>query len=258
MSLSLAQQLGMDQSLALLLEAAAQGHMDAQAWCGEMYHFGKGVPKDERLAFMYYKKAAQQGHVQSQHNLGNYYREGRGFEQNYERAFEWFEKAAGQGCANAMSSLGGLYYNGWGVPQNYKRAFELWQQSRALGNTDPGHQSNLGRCHENGRGVAKDYLEARRLYKLASAQGYAPVTDDLNRLDERICTECPLLGKRVVVTGTSREDLNGRAGNATSFDHDRDRYVVELDGDTGHRAKEKLKLKPGHLAQVVGKRGKPR
>ena len=37
----------------------------------------------------------------------------------------------------------------------------------------------------------------------------------------------------MVITGTSREALNGRAGVATSFDHDRDRYVVELDGNAG-------------------------
>ena len=37
-TLSSAQQRGMDQSRALLLEAAAQGHMDAQAVCGEMYN----------------------------------------------------------------------------------------------------------------------------------------------------------------------------------------------------------------------------
>ena len=47
-------------------------------------------------------------------------------------------------------------------------------------------------------------------------------------VDEVIRTECPLLGKRVVIAGTSRENRNGMTGAATSFDHDRGRYVVVM------------------------------
>ena len=102
-------------------------------------------------------------------------------------------------------------------------------------------------CYEYGHGVTKNYREARRLFALASAQGFAPATQYLNRLDEEIRTECPLLGTRVVITGTSREDLNGRAGVAATFDHARGRYVVELDRRGGGNVKEQLKLKPESL-----------
>ena len=109
-------------------------------------------------------------------------------------------------------------------------------------------QGMLGHLHEKGLGVAKDYLEARRLYTLASAQGFAQATELLNRLEETIRTECPLLGKRVKITGTSRGDLNGRVGVARSFDEAKGRYVVELDreGD-GEASKEHLEIKPGNL-----------
>ena len=112
----------------------------------------------------------------------------------------------------------------------------------------------LGQCYEFGHGVTKDYQEARRLYALALAQGFAPATEVRNRLDEKIRTECPLLGKHVVVTGTSREDLNGRTGVATSFDHARGRYVVELDGSEGENEKQLLKLKPGNLSPATGRK----
>ena len=253
-SLSPAQQRGMDQSHALLLEAAAQGHMDARAVCGEIYAFGMGVVRDQRLAFMYNEKAAQQGHIASQCNMGVHYDKGFGCEQSYERAAEWYKKAAGQGDADAMGMLGGLYHGGLGVPQNYGRAFELFQQSRALGNTHPDLHFNLGVCHEFGAGGVKDYLEARRFYALASAQGLVQATERLNLLAEEIRTECPLLGKRVMITGTSRKDLNGRAGMATSFDHDSDRYIVDLDDDAGENRKAKLKFKPGNLVLVPGKK----
>ena len=112
----------------------------------------------------------------------------------------------------------------------------------------------LGGCYELGGGVTRDYQEARRLYAQASAQGDAIATRRLKQLDQKIRTECPLLGKWVVITGTSREDLNGRAGMATSFDHVRGRHVVELDGNAGEKQKEKLKLKlkpkPGKSALV--------
>ena len=109
-------------------------------------------------------------------------------------------------------------------------------------------------CHENGHGVTKNYREARRLYALASAQGHAAATKHLKDLDERIRTECPLLGTRVVITGTSREDLNGRAGVAATFDHARGRYVVELDSKEGEKEKERLKIKPQNLSTKLARK----
>ena len=84
-------------------------------------------------------------------------------------------------------------------------------------------------CYTYGHGVTKNYREARRLYELASAQGFVAAPQYLKDLDEEIRTECSLLATRVVITGTSREDLNGRAGVAATFEYARGRYVVELD-----------------------------
>ena len=84
--------------------------------------------------------------------------------------------------------------------------------------------------HENGRGVTQNYQEVRRLYALASAQGDADAAKYLKDLEERIHAECPLPGNQVVVvTRTSRRDLNGKTGAVASFDHERGRHVVVLD-----------------------------
>ena len=69
----------------------------------------------------------------------------------------------------------------------------------------------------------------RRFYALASAQGYVNAAKYLKELEEKIHAECPLLGNQVVVTRTSRRDLNGKTGAVASFDHARGRYVVVLD-----------------------------
>ena len=89
----------------------------------------------------------------------------------------------------------------------------------------------LGLCHEFGHGTTKSYEDARRLYERALALGHAQAAEALKRLDQKIRTECPLLGKRVSITGTSREDLNGRTGVTAFFDQARGRYVVELDSE---------------------------
>ena len=103
------QQRVMDQAVTMLREAADQGHKLAQALYGEVYAFGQGVPKDDRLAFVYHERAAQQGHAVCQYNTGLYYLDGCGCEQNDGRSAKWFKKAARHGHTDAMYNLGILY-----------------------------------------------------------------------------------------------------------------------------------------------------
>ena len=51
-ALSDEQRCEMDQAVAMLREAANQGHMEAQAHCGDLYKFGRGVAQDDRLALL--------------------------------------------------------------------------------------------------------------------------------------------------------------------------------------------------------------
>ena len=68
--------------------------------------------------------------------------------------------------------------------------------------------------YRDGHGDTRNYQEARRLFALASAQRYTDATKRLKQLEEKIHAECPLLGNQVVVTRTSRRNLNGKAGAA--------------------------------------------
>ena len=97
-------------------------------------------------------------------------------------------------------------------------------------------------------GVDQDYQEARRLYKQALERGFAKAAGYLKQLDDKIRTECPLLGKRVIITGTSRADLNGKVGVATDFDHAKGRYVVAW-GGKGEKS-QVMKIKPVNLRLV--------
>ena len=75
-ALSGEQQCEMDQAVAMLREAADQGHVWAQAHCRSLYEFGTGVAQDDRLAFTYYEKGARQGHATCQSCLGGFYGQG--------------------------------------------------------------------------------------------------------------------------------------------------------------------------------------
>lgn len=60
-----------DQSEALLwyLEAAAQGHAEAQVLVGNCYEGGHGTKADSIRAVSWYRKAAEQGHPEAQYHL---------------------------------------------------------------------------------------------------------------------------------------------------------------------------------------------
>ena len=68
----------------MLAEAAAQGHMEAQTYLGDIYSVGMGVAQDFGRAFELRRQAAQQGHAVCLFNLGVMYRDGRGCEQSYQ------------------------------------------------------------------------------------------------------------------------------------------------------------------------------
>ena len=204
-SLPAAAQEEMDEVVAMLTEAAAQGHMMAQAYLADIYAFGQAVAQDYGRAFELYRQAARQGHALSQTNLGVSYRDGLGVPQSYERAFELFKLSAAQGNALATTNLGASYYNG--------------------------------------RGVDQSYAEARRLFELAVARGEAYAASvNLQRLNDFIQQRCPLLGQRVVLRGLTTAALNGTRGTAVDFGcSERDpetgkrltasgRYTVRLDG----------------------------
>jgi len=238
----------MDEVVAMLTEAAAQGHIEAQASLATMYYSCWGVTKDDARAFELCRQAAQQGNVLSQFNVGIFYRDGRGCEQSHERATEWLGKAADQGDADAQCGLAYAYWNGQGVPQSYERAFELYKLSEAQGHALA--TTNLGACYYNGLGVDMSIAEARRLYELAVARGESKVAPgNLQNTNDYIQQHCPLLGQRVVLRGLNTAALNGTRGTAIDFGFserdpetgkwfaDSGRYTVRLDGPEGRLVK---------------------
>ena len=83
----------MDDAVAVLTEAAAQGHMMAQAYLGNIYGFGFGVAQDDA------------------------------------RAVHWFEAAVAQGLAGAMVALAQMLEQGRGTAADPQRAQALYKEA---------------------------------------------------------------------------------------------------------------------------------
>jgi uncharacterized protein len=113
---------------------SAQGGALAQYALGQMYRHGKGVPKDIKLAFKWYRKSAEQGNKLAQHILGFIYYKGVGVPRDYNVAVKWFRKSAEQGFAKAQFNLGLMYGRGQGVPKDLVLSYMWFNLSAKSGN----------------------------------------------------------------------------------------------------------------------------
>lgn len=86
-----------DEAVALLKPLAVDGDPFAQFSMGVLYDDGLGVPRNFRLALLWYKKAASQGLADAQYMTGRFYGNGRGVKQDPAAALFWFELAAAAG-----------------------------------------------------------------------------------------------------------------------------------------------------------------
>jgi len=69
-----------------------------------MYDDGRGVPKDEQQAVVWYRKAAEQGDALAQNNLGVMYYNGQGVPKDEQSAYFWSLLASAQGNQNAVKT----------------------------------------------------------------------------------------------------------------------------------------------------------
>lgn len=119
---------GTQEGLASLHVAAEGGNMMAQHMLGEIYEYGRGVQKDEKVAAEWYRKAGRQGHARAQHQLGMLYERGRGVPKDDRQAAVWYQRAADQMYAPAETALGRLYEEGRGGFEPNLRLAERWYQ----------------------------------------------------------------------------------------------------------------------------------
>ncbi len=121
-----------DKAIPLFLEAAKQGHADAQLTLGVYYNNGTGLTTNFAKSSYWYRKAAEQGNRGAQLYLAMHYRTGKGVEKSLKDALFWCEKSANQGDISAQHYLGVLYEE----QNNYSLAYKWYTLSVKQGHED--------------------------------------------------------------------------------------------------------------------------
>lgn len=149
--------------------AAETGFPEERYKLAKMYEKGDGVEQDDSKAFDWYLEAAKQGHVDAQFWEGNYWNkfaENSGSQVYYEAAAYWFELAAEQGHADAQGYIGEKYMYGEGVTPDTQLALNWLLKAAEQGNA--GSQYNLGVIYENGDDIPIDNVEALKWFTIAA------------------------------------------------------------------------------------------
>ena len=94
-----------EESAAILQTDASQGIARAQRLLALRYQRGRGVPKDEAIAFYWMQLAAQQNFAMAQRSLGELYENGSGIALDIGVASDWYRFAALQGDSIAKQHL---------------------------------------------------------------------------------------------------------------------------------------------------------
>jgi TPR repeat protein len=101
------------KALEILRPLAEQGDAEAQFKVGNIYDYGRGVSRDFKQAYKWYKLSADKGNGFSIYGLAWLYRNGQGVEKNQNKSNELIKKGleilrplAEQGDATAKWKLG--------------------------------------------------------------------------------------------------------------------------------------------------------
>jgi TPR repeat protein len=168
---TLARQLRDDPATAFatLRSAARTDDAEAQAWLGQLYLDGRGVPRDAAEAHYWFQRAAHAGVPMAMNMLGRCCENGWGTTTDYPLATVWYRRAAGHQLDWAIYNLAHMHWNGRGMHPDRAAAFTLFQRAAALGHARAMHF--LGQFHEHGWETAVDRNRAFALYRRSAELG---------------------------------------------------------------------------------------
>ena len=125
-----------EQALRLWLPIAEKDNAEAQYNLGILYMKGLGVEKNEKTAFIWYKRSAANGNTDAMYNLGMMYNQGRVIYRSPKDAVKWWKKSAELGNVAAQFNLGVVYAYGRSVKQSTTDALKWWKKAAQQGNKD--------------------------------------------------------------------------------------------------------------------------
>jgi TPR repeat protein len=131
--------------------------------------FEKAAAQKPYLNLMRMQLIPNTGVAESMNALGNSYRDGRGVDKDAKKAFEYYKLSAYYNYSGGQNNLGCFLYNGIGVQKNEVSA-RYWYQ-RAADQEIAEAQFNYAEMLERGSGGEKDEAKALEYYKKAAEQG---------------------------------------------------------------------------------------
>ena len=182
-------------SLDELRANAEKGDGKAQWQLAWAYHVGRGVTKDESVAWSWWQKAteslrklAEQGDAIAQGLLGDSYLRGFGVPRDHEEALKWLRSAAEKDDMHAIRLLIMMYSDtSFGVPEDPAEVSKLENKEvglyrRAADRGDADAMYLLAKAFTYGRGVPKDNAEALKWLRQAGEHENVIAQADLGEL----------------------------------------------------------------------------
>lgn len=153
----------------LIVEAARQGELEAQALLGQILLDGQGIERDPALAATWFGIAAQRGHAMARNMLGRCLEHGWGVPPDLAAAAEQYALATADDLDWALYNLANLLATGRGVPRDPAHALALYMRAADLGHAKS--MNLVGRHFEEGLCVPRDLALAREWYRRSAEAG---------------------------------------------------------------------------------------
>jgi len=154
-----------------LRDAVAAGSPAAQYELAQRLFEGRGAPKNQRAAALWFERAAAAGLAPAQFRIGMMYEKGMGVARDRAAARRWYLQAAEAGNARAAHNLAVTYAEPQDGKPDYAEAAKWFRKAGALGVEDS--QFNLGVLYARGLGEPQDLGQSWLWFSLAAAQGDA-------------------------------------------------------------------------------------
>lgn len=153
----------------LYQRAADRGDIHSQTQLGKIYLAGRGVEKDEKLAFQWFLKAAENRApiVTAWAHLVVMFEQGIGTEKSEEGARKWLDRIMAEKdyTAGSLHLIGELYHKGIDLPKDFTRAAHYYHMSSIRGK--PEAQFDLGQLFWQGSGVPQSPIDAYAWWTLS-------------------------------------------------------------------------------------------
>jgi localization factor PodJL len=155
-----------------LRDALAAGAPGAEYELALRLFEGRGAPKDQQAAVVWFQRAASHGLAPAQYRLGALYDKGIGAARDPAAAKRWYLKAAEAGNARAAHNLAVINAEPpVGEKPDYVEAAKWFRKAGDLGVRDS--QFNLAILYARGLGVEQDLRQSWLWFSLAAQQGDA-------------------------------------------------------------------------------------